>query len=217
MDFSIARHNMVESQIRPNGITDGALITALSQVERERFVPESNRSFAYVGENMSLDNDRFMLDPMSFGKLAQLAQIKPDDLVLDIGPATGYSTAVIAQLAESVVGVEEDNELCEIAGQTLIDMGITNAAIICGEHCKGLKSEAPFDVIIINGRLSRIPDELVEQLAEGGRLVGIVGKKYDSHAVLLKKIDGKISHRTGFDSSAPLLCKTQQSKPGFSF
>jgi protein-L-isoaspartate(D-aspartate) O-methyltransferase len=217
MDFSVARQNMVESQIRPNGITDEALISALGDVEREKFVPEANRSFAYVGESMPLENDRFMLDPMSFGKLAQLARITSEDLVLDIGPGSGYSTAVIAQLAESVVGVEADEALCDAAGQTLIDLGVTNAAIICGEHCKGLQSEAPFDVIIINGRLAEIPDELVAQLAEGGRLVAIVGEKYDSHAVLLVKSDGKISHRTGFDISAPLLCDFQSAAPPFSF
>jgi protein-L-isoaspartate(D-aspartate) O-methyltransferase len=147
----------------------------------------------------------------------QLAEIQPSDLVLDIGPGTGYSTAIIAKLAESVVSVEENNELCESSGQTLIELGVTNAAVICGEHVKGLANEAPFDVIVINGQVEEIPQTLINQLADGGRLVAVIGSKNLGRATVIKKQDEKLSTSTGFDASAPLLDGFQTSEKGFQF
>ena len=217
MDFSIARYNMVESQIRPNGITDLKLVAALGEIERENFVPDNRKSVSYADEDLEVGNGRFLLEPMVLGRLLQMAEIKPTDLVLDVGPATGYSTAVISKLAESVVGIEEDTELCEQAGDTLLEMGISNAAIICGEHVKGVASEAPFDVIVINGRVSQVPQALFDQLKEGGRLVGVVGDKYLAKATICtKKSDQMVCH-SAFDASALTLSQDVVQQTGFQF
>jgi len=220
MEFSIARQNMVESQIRPNGITDLALVSALGRVERENFVDVSQRSFAYLGEDLPIGtsgNGRFLLEPMVLGRLLQVAEIKPTDLVLDIGPGTGYSSAVIAQLAESVVGVEQDKELCEISGQNLLDMDVTNAVIVCGEHANGAPQEAPFDVIVINGRIPEVPDSLISQLSEGGRLVAVIGEKNKSKVTVIKKIGQKLSKHAIFDAAAPVLTGFAEVSNGFRF
>lgn len=217
MDFSVARHNMVESQIRPNGVTNLALIDALSKVQREEFVGSASRSIAYLGEDLQIGNGRFLLEPMVLARLLQLADIKPSDLVLDIGPGSGYSTAVLAQMAESVVGVEQDTECCETSGDILIGMGITNAAIICGNHRDGAPNEAPFDVIVLNGRVAEVPQNLVSQLAEGGRLVGVIGKQGVARITRLTKSGDEISTTTAFDGAAPLLCGFEATPAGFQF
>ncbi len=217
MEFSVARYNMVESQIRPNGITDLALISALGEVAREKFVGSANRSIAYLDEDMPIGNGRYLLEPMVFGRLLQLAEIKINHLVLDIGPGSGYSSAIIARLAESVVGIEQDKELCELAGETLLELGVTNAAIICGDHAKGVPDEAPFNIIVINGQISEVPKTLTDQMADGGRLVAIVGEKNRGKITLVEKQGDKLSSWSAFDASAPMLTGFEQKPPGFSF
>ncbi len=217
MDFSTARYNMVESQIRPNGITNVELISALAEIERENFVPDARKAVSYADEDLQVGNDRFLLEPMVLGRLLQMAEIKESDLVLDVGPATGYSTAVISKLAESVVGIEQDTALCEQAGDTLLEMGIANAAIICGEHVKGVASEAPFDVIVLNGRVSEVPQALFDQLEEGGRLVGVVGDKYLAKATVYTKDKGQMVSHSVFDASALALSGVETPKASFQF
>ena len=217
MDFSLARKNMVESQIRPNGITDVALVSALSSVEREKFVDQARASIAYLDKDLAIGNGRFLLSPMVFGRLLQLAQITSKDLVLDIGPGTGYSTAVIAQIAESVVGVEQDKQFCDASSQILIDMGVINAAIICGKHGDGVASEAPFQVIVINGLVSQVPQALFDQLASGGRLVAVVGERDAARLTVYHKQDEQLSSRAAFDANAPALVGFKTMSQGFEF
>lgn len=217
MEFSIARYNMVECQIRPNGITDLSLISALGQVEREKFTGKANQAIAYLDEDLPVGGGRFLLEPMVLGRLLQMAEIKPGDLVLDIGPGTGYSSAIIAQLAESVVGIEQDEELCELASETLLELGVTNAAIICGKHADGVAGEAPFDVIVINGQIPEIPNKLVDQLSDNGRLVAVVGCKNQGRATLVTKKGNKISRCTCYDASASILMGFEEKAPSFQF
>lgn len=217
MEYSVARQNMVDSQIRPNGITNPDLIAAMDVVAREKFVPADKKALAYADEDIQLSGGRFMLSPMVIGKLLQLADIKPGDLVLDVGPATGYSTALVSHLAESVVGVEQDTQLCELAGETLMDLNITNAAIICGPHAKGVPAEAPFDVIILNGRIDQLPETLLDQLAEGGRLVAIFGERHNARLAVVIKTNGQNAIHYAADAFAPVLTGFEQPEPAFSF
>ncbi len=217
MDFSTARNNMVESQIRPNGITEKTLIDALAQVGRENFVPDTLKSTSYADEALKVKEGRYLLSPMVLGRLLQLAEIKHTELVLDVGPATGYSSAIIASMAESVVGIEQDTQLCEQAGDTLLELGVANVAIICGDHDKGVASEAPYDVIVLNGRVSKVPQILFDQLADGGRLVGVVGDQHNAKAVVYTKSKQQISDFVAFDASAPKLWGLDTNKVGFQF
>ena len=217
MDFSVARHNMVESQIRPNGVTSLPLISALGTVEREKFVDDAHDCVAYLGQTLPVGGDRFLLEPMVLARLLQLAEIKPTDLVLDIGPGTGYSSAVIARLAESVVGVEQNKDLCESSAARLIDMGITNAVIVCVNHADGMLSESPFDVIVVNGRIPEIPQKLIDQLSDGGRLVAVIGPERKARATVVLKKGGKLSVSEAFDAFAPVLSGFEAPATGFKF
>lgn len=214
IDYAAARHNMVESQIRPNQVTDARLLRALVDVPREEFVPAALRPLAYMDDDVPLVPagrglpERRLLAPMPLARLVQLADVEPDDLVLDVGCATGYSTALLAHLAESVVGLECDEGLAEQASQTLTELEIDNAAIVTGPLPAGYPSEGPFDVILLNGCVSDVPDELLKQLKDGGRLVAIVAEDEFGQAVLFRDFGGRISRRPAFDAGGPRL-------PGF--
>jgi protein-L-isoaspartate(D-aspartate) O-methyltransferase len=209
-DFAVQRQNMVESQVRPNGITDARVIDAMARLPRELFVPEQRRTLAYMDEDILVavtpdGSRRWMMEPMTFARLLQLAEIGPGDVVLDVGCATGYSTAVIATLAESVIAVEEDPVLAEQATARLAELGITNAAIVNAPHATGLASEAPFDIIFINGRVATLPRALLEQIKDGGRLVAVVGETAVSPALVCTRHGETFSSRAQYDASvAPL-------------
>ena len=216
-DYSTARHNMVESQIRPNQVTDARLLRALMDIPREMFVPASLRTLAYMEQDIPLAParhgipERRLLPPMPLARLIQLAEVDPGNLVLDVGCATGYSTAILSRLAESVVGLECDQGLAEQASQTLMELEADNAAIVTGVLPDGYASEGPFDVILLNGSVADVPDVpegLLGQLKDGGRLVAIVAAHGFGQAIVYRNKAGRVSRRPAFDVGGPPL-------PGF--
>ncbi|MEW5726779.1 MAG: rRNA adenine N-6-methyltransferase family protein, partial [Pseudomonadota bacterium] len=144
MDFTAARLNMVENQVRTNRIADEAVIAALSEVPREVFVPKPMRGFAYVDDDLDVGGGRFLIEPLVLAKLLQGAGVKSTDVVLNIGDATGYATAVIAKLAQTVVALECDSEWCQRATAGLGDLGIDNAAVVQGHLAQGYAAQAPY-------------------------------------------------------------------------
>jgi protein-L-isoaspartate(D-aspartate) O-methyltransferase len=148
--------------------------------------------------------------------LLQLADIQPSDSVLDVGCATGYSTALLSRVARRVIGLEQDADLVRIAVDALHDCGAGNASIVQGPLSDGNRASAPFNVIILEGAFERTPERLLSQLAEGGRLVGIFQNEAQGHAVLYLKEPGRVGRRIGFDASAPVLAGFRQ-PAGFVF
>lgn len=204
-DFALARRNMVESQVRPNDVTDRPLVAAMRDVPRERFVPAAMRDLAYIDEDIPLNDAdasggrRWLMEPMPFSKLVQLAEVMPTNLVLDIGCATGYSTHILARLAESVVGLESDADLSARAERLLVDEGVANAAIVSADMIGGYASQGPYDVIILEGSVEQVPEALFAQLRDGGRLVAAVVAGPIGKATLFRSIGGEISSRVAFD------------------
>lgn len=213
-DFKLERINMVESQIRPNAVTNPDLLKALLETPRELFVPPFLRSLAYIDGVLRVENARehraarYLLSPMVFAKLAQLADIRPGDRILDVGGATGYSAAILAKLGASVVALENDAGLTAVAKEALAGAGIKNVSFVMGPLEAGAPESAPFDVIFLNGRVGHLPEALLAQLAEGGRLVTIMGNDTAAKAKLVSKIDSRIQQRMAFDAGAPIM-------PGF--
>ncbi len=214
INFKAERETMIESQIRPNAVTQAELLKAMLTTQRELFVPPSQRSLAYMDAGLRVENARdgqparYLLSPMVFAKLVQLAEIKPGDKVLDVGAATGYSTAILSQLAREVVALECDAGLAALATDLLSGQRIENTQVVSGPLQDGFPAGAPFDAIFLNGRVSRDPEMLLGQLAEGGRLVAVTGQDTAAKACLLRKIHSRIQRVTSFDAAAPLL-------PGF--
>jgi len=198
-----ARFNMVEAQIRPADVTDERILAAMSAVPREKFVPGSARALAYADVPVPVAQGRYLLDPRSFAKLAQLAEITAGDRILDVGPGTGYSSAVLARLGAEVVAVEQDADLVRIASELMANP-VGKVELVQGGLVEGFKSKAPYDVIFINGAIEQVPDTLLAQLAEGGRLVCVL-KDGQSRAWLYLKENGQVGRRPDFDADVPVL------------
>jgi len=215
-DYTAQRMNMVESQVRANDVTDIRIHDAMRAVPRERFVPTVKRGVAYADGAIEVVANRYLLEPRTFSKLIQLAQVASTDSVLDVGCATGYSTAVIARLAARVTGLEQDADLVRVASDMAPAVGATNVAIVQGSLADGHRAGAPYDVIVVNGAIEAPPEALLGQLAEGGRLVAIVQSGEQSRAHLYLRQNGRIGSRVAFDAWAPLLAGFRQ-KVGFVF
>lgn len=208
---------MVDSQVRPNKVTDFAVLEAMLAVPRERFVPAHLHGVAYVDEDVPLGNGRFLVEPMVFGRLLQMAAIEPEDIVLDVGCATGYASAVMARLARSIVALEEDRAWTQRAAANCRELGLTNVAVVDGPLTAGYPPRAPYHVIIFGGAVSAIPPEISSQLAEGGRLLAVV--KPDSgmgKAVLVTRLEGVLAQRIIFDAGTSML-PSFAPRPGFVF
>ncbi|HWY61458.1 MAG TPA: protein-L-isoaspartate O-methyltransferase [Rhizomicrobium sp.] len=208
-----ARTNMIDAQIRSADVTDPRIHAAMAAVARERFVPGSKRALAYADVAVEVSPGRFLLDPRSLAKGLQLAGIGAEDRVLDVGCATGYSSAVLGRLAKSVVALEQDADLVRIASETLVgaqgDIQVAQGGLI-----EGFKSGGPYDLIFVNGAIEARPDTLLSQLAEGGRLVAFL--KDESRAMLFVRDHGQVGSRPGFDARVPVLAGFRKSQ-GFIF
>jgi protein-L-isoaspartate(D-aspartate) O-methyltransferase len=204
VDFAQARQTMVDCQVRPADVTDLRVIAALGNVARERFVPAASRAVAYLDRDVPLGGGRALIKPMVFAKLLQAAGISETDRVLDVGCGTGYSSAVLAELAASVVALEED---AAVAGDALA--GIPNVTSARGPLAAGWPPSAPYDVIVMQGSTEVAPDSLLAQLSDSGRLLAVVGSGPVGKATIYRVAGKNITAQPLFDAAAPLL-------PGFS-
>lgn len=209
MDYAAARHNMVEGQIRPNNVTDHLVIDAMAAIPRELFVPKAMRGIAYVDEDLDIGNGRCVMDPTVFARLLQAAEIEKTDVVLDIGCGTGYSTAVLSKIASTVVALEPDADFNAQASKTLSDLGIDNVAVISGDLAQGSPDQGPFNIIFLNGAVEEVPQALLQQLVEGGRLMAVLTKGRFGVASVYTRSGNAFGHRPLFDANVPNL-------PGFS-
>lgn len=216
MDYTAARHNMVENQIRTNRVIDPAVVAALAEVPREVFVPKAMRGFAYVDEDLDVGGGRFILEPLTVARLLIATGIQPTDVVLNIGDATGYVTAVVSKLAQTVVALESDADWAGRATQSLTDLGVDNAAVVRGPLEQGYAAQAPYDVILLSGAVAEIPAALCRQLADGGRLAGVVGASGVGKGTLVVRVGDTFGRRALFDAVTPVL-PGFQAKPKFVF
>ena len=212
IDHATQRLNMVESQVRPSDVTDRRITRAMREIPREDFVPGLLKSIAYADEHLRVSDtggtQRYILAPRLLAKLIQLLSIEPDGLVLDVGPATGYSTALLARLGQTVIALEEDARLAERAQAALTGLGVDNAVVITGPMRAGAPDEGPYDAILLNGAVAQVPPALLDQLKDGGLLATIEVESGVGRAVLWNRHGMSFDRRTAFDASAPYL-------PGF--
>ena len=208
MDFAAARRNMVDCQILPNRVDDQRIVDALLKIPREKFVPDNLTGIAYVDEIVPLGGQRYVMEAMVVARLLQTAALNAEDVALSIGCGTGYATAVLAQIVDTVVAVEPDKGLAQRANENLAAIGLDNVAIVEGKLEDGNIEQGPYNVIFFDGAVQTVPDAICDQLAEGGRLVAIVAGERVGTAYLYSRFGGVISKREVFDAGTPLL-------PGF--
>lgn len=206
LDFASARYNMIESQIRPNDVTDRAVLQAMAETPRELFVPAAKRSVAYQDEDFVIHTSddgaqRYIMEPRVLARLLQFADIAPDALVLYVGAGLGYGPAVVSKMSETVVALESDPTLVASASQNLMDTGSDNVAVIEGPLQDGCPDQAPFDAIVVEGALPDVPSELCKQLKDGGKLVCVIGSGLAGKAHVFEATGGEASARAEFSAA----------------
>lgn len=211
-DFSERRVKMVDGQVRTTDVTSAPLIEAMLTVPREAFVNPSQRDIAYIDEDIRIGGangaGRYLMEPSPFAKLLQLAEIDASDSALDVGCGTGYASAVLSRLAKSVVALESDPALAESASSTLSTLGYDNVAVVQGPLAQGHAAKALYNVIFVGGSVEEVPAALLDQLAEGGRLVAVEGQGNSGVARLFFKAGGVVTGRRAFNAAIKPL-------PGF--
>ncbi len=206
IDFATALRHMVDGQIRTANVTDLRILAAMAETPRERFLPAAQAGLAYLDLDAPVGAGRRLLKPMVFAKLVQALQVTANSRVLDLGCATGYGAAVLARLAGRVVALEQEPTLSRFAQETLA--GLPHVTVVSGPLAEGWPPCAPYDAILLEGAAEMVPQSLLNQLAEDGRLGCVLGSGPDAKATLYWRSGKDISRRTVFDAAAALL-------PGF--
>lgn len=221
MDHAESRRRMIDGQIRPNRVTDPALLEALGSLPREAFLPPALRSRAYLDEDVGLPGTggRVLMEPMVLARLVQLAAPRPGDRALVVCAGTGYGAAVLARIGTRVVALEEDSGLRALAEAALGAAGLPAGVVRleAGPPPQGFPAGAPYDVVLIEGAVPAVPPAIAGQLAEGGRLVTVEGGGGRAgHAVLGRRIGGSFTVTPAFDCATPALPAFAPA-PGFVF
>lgn len=191
LDFDRARRKMVEKQLRARGIKDERVLAAMGTVPRHEFVPERLRGRAYRDNPLSIGEEQTISQPYMVALMTQELNAKPTDVVLEIGTGSGYQAAILSRLVSKVYSIERHQRLACLAYATLRKVGYHNVTVISGDGSRGLPDEAPFDGIIVTAAAPEVPQILLDQLAEGGRLVIPVGDKKLQVCKLITKRDGR--------------------------
>lgn len=216
--YDAARTHMIESQLRPNKVTDERVLAAVARIRRELFVPGHLRDVAYVDDDLPLGGGRYLMAPMVAARLVQAAAPERGDAVLVVGAGTGYEAAVLGLIVRAVVALEQDPELARLARAALVDEAIASVNVVEGQLADGHRLRAPYDAIVFAGAIAELPDEIPAQLAEGGRLVAVVktGASAVGRATVMTRTGGVIARRVIFDAATPLLAGFAP-KPAFVF
>lgn len=207
-EFASRRLVMVDTQVRPSDVTKFPIIAAMLAIPREVYVPDGLREAAYVGQNVDLGGGRVVLEARTLAKLLDALDIQPDELVLDIGCGYGYSAAVVAHLAEAVIAVEEDEAMAAEAQRRLAIEGVDNAAVVAGVLADGAVKHGPYDVVTLQGGVEVVPDAVLAQVKDGGRVGAVFMTGALGRAMVGYKTDGRMTWRFAFNATAPVL-------PGF--
>jgi protein-L-isoaspartate(D-aspartate) O-methyltransferase len=207
VDYKKARINMVDCQLRTNGVTMPALLECFSSIPREAFLDGDLKQNAYVDDDLPLPGG-FLMEPLVFARMIEVAKLSPADEVLNLGDVTGYASAILSGIAGKVVTPEQKPGWLKAAQAQWSAMGRGNIVVDTGDVFKGCPAHAPYTLIVINGAVAQVPETLLAQLKNGGRLVGVV-KAQDTRTgeltLIEKDGEGVYSSRAIFDASVPYL------------
>lgn len=182
---------MVESQLRARGILDARVLDAMARVPRHEFTPEPYREQAYEDHPLPIGEGQTISQPYIVAVMLDALRVKASDKLLEIGTGSGYVTALLAELAAQVVSIERHASLADAARQLLSGMGYRNVKVITGDGSSGFPEDAPYDKVIVSAAAPRLPQALIDQLAEGGRMIIPVGREESQQLQLIEKCDGQ--------------------------
>ena len=211
MDIELARFNMIEQQVRPWNVLDQRVLDSLNRVSRENFVPEEYRALAFADMNIPIGDGQVMMQPKVEARMIQALDLKSTDKVLEIGTGTGYTTALLASLANDVESVEIREPFALMARNNLQQSGFENVAVVIEDASKGWSSGFKLDCIFISGSFIELPDAYPNSLPIGGRLVAVTGEDPLMSAILITRT-GESSWTTNslFETSLPALDNIEQ-------
>lgn len=211
IDFEKARHNMIEQQVRPWDVLDQRVLDAMTSVPREDFVPAAYRNIAFADLEVPLGHGEVMMSPKVEGRLLQALEVTPEDTVLEIGTGSGHVTALLARLARVVFSVDIHGDFTEAARARLAEHHVRNVTLETGDAAAGWEGHGLYDVIAVTGSLPVLPDSLLRQLKDGGRLFAIVGDAPAMEAVRVVRLGGDRFHRDSlFETVLPPLVNAPQ-------
>jgi protein-L-isoaspartate(D-aspartate) O-methyltransferase len=201
-----ARHRMIERQLRQRGIEDERVLAAMEEVPREEFLPEALRDRAYEDSALPIGGKQTISQPWIVAAICQALELGGSELVLEVGTGSGYSAAVLARLAAHVVSAERLEPLSGVAAGVLGSLGVRNVELVVGDGSRGVPWRAPFDAIAVHASAPAAPPTLIEQLAEGGRLVvPVSGDEADMLMVLRRNGDRIETRNLGPCRFVPLI------------
>ena len=221
-DFNSMRINMVNNQIKPFAVTNPVILDAFSTVPRELFSQFTIESAIYTDNILFLNQkkkfeSRFHLSPAVFAKMIQIADIRSDETVLDIGCLTGYSSAILSKICATVDALEQHEELADIAKENIEKLGIHNINVHHGKLKKGYKKKELFDAIFINGSVDLVPQSINEQIRDGGRVVTIKREGQIGNMAIFKKAGDYMNQINHFEVTVPYISKDFIRKSKFAF
>jgi protein-L-isoaspartate(D-aspartate) O-methyltransferase len=216
MEYTRARLNMINNQLRPNSVDDPRVLDAMAHVPRERFVPKTLRGVAYADEDLPLPDGNWLIEPLVLARLIQAAEVRPTDVVLVVGCTTGYAGAVLARLAGTVILVEPEGAVAPV--EALLDhLGVDNVVVVeSDDPAGGHPGQAPFDLILLVGSVPGVPPALLEQIGESGRIVAVIDDGRIGKATVFTKLHGVVGQREMWDAQTP-PCPGLQPRPRFAF
>ena len=191
-DFAVERERMVQQQLRTRGIKDERVLAAMAKVPREEFVPQDSRAASYDDGPLPIGYDQTISQPYIVAFMTEQLRPKPSDRVLEVGTGSGYQAAILAELVADVYTIEIVEPLAKNAEATLPRLGYKNIHMKVGDGYKGWPEEAPFDAIIVTCAPDKVPQPLIDQLKDGGRMVIPVGERFAQQLYLLEKKNGQL-------------------------
>lgn len=200
MDFKKARFNMIEQQIRPWDVLDFDILDALDEIPRELFVRPEQLGYAYADMALPLENGGTMLEPKMVARMAQALKLKKTERVLEVGTGSGYATALLSKMAQEVITCDVDEHQLLAAKSILNRIGVANVRYTCANGLNGLSHDASFDAIYIGGSLPEVPENLLQQLTDGGRMVVVVGSKPVQHCLLITRAGDAFTQKSLFET-----------------
>ena len=205
MDFNYLNKAMVLGQIKPIGNISSHVLDAFLSNPREQFVPSALKDLSYSEKNIDLDNDRFLLKASLIAKIISKADFKLSETVLIIGSSTGYSSAILSNIAETVISIEEDDDLVNFSEAIVLDKKIDNVVFLKKDLKEGCPEHGPFNKILIEGAVDDIPEHLFEQLDENGKMIAIIAKDGLSEVREFNKVGDNVVSKFLFSCEAPKL------------
>jgi len=215
VSFDAARQYMIENHLKPRGISDPAVLRAINEVPRHRFVSPSLQSRAYGDHPLPIGHGQTISQPYIVALMTQMLEIRPTDRVLEVGTGCGYQAAVLARLADKVYTIEIVEPLAAGARRLLSELGYKNIFVKAGDGYDGWPEKAPFDKIIVTCAPEEIPPKLITQLADGGLIIAPVGPSgHTQYLVLAKKSKGKLTQKKVLRVRfVPMTGKAQEKAP----